>query len=45
MTSYSPLKDRFILVVDDEPDVLETIQDKFFIEFEELLRDNIQNHA
>lgn len=45
MTSDSPLQDKLILVVDDEPDVLETIQDKFFVEFEESLRDNIQNHA
>jgi len=45
MASDSPLQDKLILVVDDEPDVLETIQDKFFIEFEESLRETIQNLA
>ena len=28
MTSDSPLKDKFILVVDDEPDVLETVEEE-----------------
>jgi CheY-like chemotaxis protein len=28
MTSESPLKDKFILVVDDEPDVLETVEEE-----------------
>ncbi len=28
MTSNSPLKDKFILVVDDEPDVLETVEEE-----------------
>ncbi|MFH1293012.1 MAG: response regulator [Pseudomonadota bacterium] len=28
MTSDSPLKDRLILVVDDEPDVLETVEER-----------------
>jgi CheY-like chemotaxis protein len=28
MTSDSPLKDKFILVVDDEPDVLETVKEE-----------------
>ena len=28
MTSGSPLKDKFILVVDDEPDVLETVEEE-----------------
>jgi CheY-like chemotaxis protein len=45
MTSDSPLQDKLILVVDDEPDVLETIQDKFFIEFEEELRTSQENQA
>ena len=45
MTSDSPLQDKLILVVDDEPDVLETIQDKFFIEFEEELRTSQKNQA
>ena len=28
MTSDSPLKDKFILIVDDEPDVLETVEEE-----------------
>ena len=28
MTSESPLKDKVILVVDDEPDVLETVEEE-----------------